>query len=537
MIDIKNDNVPDDSRSSEFFEDSFADDTQKKYSAQPKKSPGWSTYHYSDARRRRFRLGLRMLLWLATCIFLAGAAYSVFIIYKVNSVEKKINPSPTNETGLIKTFKSLVASPEPDLDDQKKERINILLLGIAGKGKPGQNLTDTIMIASINLLTNQVALLSIPRDFYAKIPEINLQTKINSVYQYGINSGNDSAKAAQLISSTVADITGLNIDHYIVLNFEGFEKIVNSIGGINITNERDIYDARYPGPNYSYETFQLSKGFHHLDGATALKYVRERHNDPEGDFGRAKRQQQVIQATKNKIFSIGTMLDVAAMNDLFNALGETIQTDITLDEIGFFIELSKKLDTQNINNMVLDAWNKESLLKVSHVTFGSVQAFVLVPRVGNYSEIRELAENIFDLNVIKRRKDEIAKEDASIFILNQSGDVHLANKIKKLLGENLEYRNISMLSSSGKKVENRTMVYDLTGGTKPFTLDELVGKLPASASENIPSMLLEPLNEKKADMVISLGKDLLGIYNIEEGTIEDLNKSRDDQESLNLQNK
>jgi hypothetical protein len=187
--------------------------------------------------------------------------------------------------------------------------------------------------------------------------------------------------------------------------------------------------------------------------------------------------------------------------------------------------------------MVLDAWNKESLLKVSHVTMGDVQAFVLVPRVGNYSEIKDLAENLFDLNTIRRRKDEISKENASIYILNQSGDAYLPDKIKKLLGENLEYKNIGVLTSIGKNLVEKTAVYDLTGGTKPFTLDELVGKLPASPADNPPSLIHNLLAGKKAEMLISLGKDLLDIYNIREGTIDDLNKARDDQESLNLQDK
>jgi len=522
----------------------------------PKNQNKIADYYYGDQERMRRKLALKIIFGAALLFLASGIAYGSFFVYKLSALEKKINPIQSNETTFFQTARSLVDPPAINLKGMEKERINILLLGIAGKGKPGQNLTDTIMIASINPKSNQVALLSIPRDFFVhpvksnpdsdrdadiqapwtsngvKVPDLNFQSKINSVYQYGLNTYKDNGRAAELVSATIKNITSLDIDYYVVLNFDGFEKIIDSIGGINIMNERDIYDKRYPGPNYSYETFELAKGFHQLDGATALKYVRERHNDPEGDFGRAKRQQQVLQATKNKVFSTGTMLNVVALNNLFDALGETIQTNIKADEIGSFMEISKKLDTQNINNLVLDAWNKDSLLKVSHVFYGDTRAFALIPRVGNYSEIREVAENIFDLNKIKRRREAIAGEDAEIAIINRSGSPALTGKIKKLLGDNLSYKNIAMLNNPGKVLAEKSIVYDLTNGMKPFTLDELVEKLPASPSYDTPVFAQSLAAAKKFDMIVALGKDLEDIYNVEEGTLDDLNKQNDIQENI-----
>jgi LCP family protein required for cell wall assembly len=365
------------------------------------------------------------------------------------------------------------------------------------------------------------------------VPDAQLQTKINSVYQYDVsNLKNNTGSGAELIKKTVTDVTGLPLNYYVVLNFDGFQKVVDDIGGVNIVNGRDIFDANYPGPNYSYETFELSKGFHQLDGATALKYARERHNDPEGDFGRAKRQQQIMQATKNKIFSTGTMLNVFTMNDLLNTLGENIQTDISPDEIASFFELTKKLDTNNINNVVVDAWNADSLLKVSHVQYGPIAAFVLVPRVGNYSEIKDLAKNIFNLNTIKRRKDAIGIEAASITIINSSGDAKIVQRIQKVLQENFAYKDVTLLASTNKTLSEKTTVYDLTNGQKPFTLDELATRLPAVVSYNSATNIAQQLQGKKSDLVLVIGKDLIDRYNIEEGTIDDLNNARDDQENL-----
>jgi hypothetical protein len=111
------------------------------------------------------------------------------------------------------------------------------------------------------------------------------------------------------MTDTVTEITGLPIHYFVILDFDGFEKIIDTVGGVRINAERDFLDTRYPGKNYGYETFQLSKGWHSLDGATALKYVRERHADPEGDFGRAKRQQETIRAVRDKVFSVPTFLN------------------------------------------------------------------------------------------------------------------------------------------------------------------------------------------------------------------------------------
>ena len=468
-------------------------------------------------------------------ILLLSLAYGSFVFYKVYSVSKKVNIEIQEEKpSFLETAKSLITKDEISLKNSNY-RVNILLLGIAGKGRAGTNLTDTIMVASLNLKTNQVALISIPRDLYVTIPEMNIQTKINSVYQVGIGaSGNGQREGAKEIVATVEEILAQKINYFVILNFAGFEKIIDSLGGINIMNERDIYDASYPGPNYSYETFELAKGFRQLDGATALKYVRERHDDPEGDFGRAKRQQQVMQSTKNKILSPEIMLNVFAINNLLEALGENIITDISSEEIKSFYNLTKKLDTQNINNVVVDAWNKTSLLKVSHVFYGSTRAFVLVPRVGNWSEIQELSANIFDLNKIKRRKLEITNENASIGILNQSGNNQVAGKIQKLLNENFGYKNVSLFKENKKSLIETTLVYDETNGAKPFTLDEIAKKLPAQVSYE--KFFLPLTSTEKQDLVIVIGKDLISKYNIEEDTLEDLNKARDDEEALQIKN-
>ncbi len=283
-----------------------------------------------------------------------------------------------------------------DLKGKEREQINILLLGIAGKGKAGTNLTDTIMLMSLNLKKKKIALLSLPRDLYylnhnSQEEEFS-GAKINSLYQRGINQH----KGAQYIVKAVENVTGLPVDYYFILDFDGFKKIIDDIGGIDIYSERDYYDTRYPGPNYSYETFQLKKGWHHLNGEIALKYARERHSDPEGDFGRAKRQQQVIQAVRDKIFS-QNWLNIFKMNKLLGNIENNLKTNVDLDDIDDFVFLAYNLDTKNIINKAVDAWKQDSLLRVDHLNMNGIRAFILVPKKGyaDYSDIHQLTKNLF----------------------------------------------------------------------------------------------------------------------------------------------
>jgi len=511
-----------DSDSTELYQDENFFDSKKINKHLP--------YEHRKKAKKHWRY--KIISWLLVSLIFLAIGYGGFFAYKIYSVGKKVNVENIDSASFLETLRSFTHAKDLNLEGVEQDRINILLLGIAGKGKPGQFLTDTIMIASLDTKNNRVALLSIPRDLYVEIPGTHTKTKINSIYQYDVSESKDEEQLeSSLIQKTISNITGLPIHYYVVMNFDGFQKVVDDIGGVNIMNARDIFDASYPGPNYSYETFELAAGFHHLDGATALKYARERHNDPEGDFGRAKRQQQIMQATKNKIFSAGTMLNVFTLNNLFDTLGENIQTNINSDEIASFFELIKRLDTNNINNVVVDAWNKDSLLKVSHVQYGDVRAFVLVPRVGNYSEIQDLAKNIFDLNALKRRQEAIAAEDTQITIINRSGNMKIMERLKKVLQENLNYRNVAVFNEAGKLSAEKTIVYDMTDGQKPFTLDEIATKLPATVSYTPDSSLESFWQEKKTDLILVIGKDLISRYTGEEGTLEDLNNFNDNQEA------
>jgi LCP family protein required for cell wall assembly len=471
----------------------------------------------------------KILFIISLAILCSILAWGAYFSVKIGLVGKKIsidnkNSSVINNVGSL--LSSFIPSDRKTLKGEADGRINILLLGTAGKGKPGQNLTDTIMVMSVDTKNKKIAFLSLPRDFYANISGTSYSTKINSIYQYGLSNNQD----VEPMKKTVEEFTGIPLHYFIILNFDGFKKIIDDIGGVNVSVERDIYDSRYPGPNYSYETFEIKKGVHLMDGDIALKYVRERHDDPEGDFGRAKRQQQVMQSAKNKVFSLGTLLNPIALNKVLTDLGDNIKTDIGMDEIEGFVDLSKKSDTQNITNAVVDAWQKDSLLKVSHIFSGGVQAFILVPRVGNYSEIQDLAQNIFDLDALRRRKAEIENENSSVTIINQSVYNNLDSKVKDILANKMGIKNIKTAYPANSGTSDISYVYDKTNGQKIFTLDEIIKILKIKlAPEN--NAIIEG---QSGDLVLVLGNDLGSIGSFDEDNPEDFKNSDDSQNYFDL---
>ena len=452
----------------------------------------------SHGKRKRLFLGIGIMV----SILLLGWTFFLFSKFahmgKTLSFESRTDSSFFLE--ITDAARTLFSKRAP-LEQTDENRINILLLGRAGEHYPGKNLTDTIMLASIDTKTRQVALLSFPRDLYAPIGRSANHTKINAIYQIGLNTSDGVA----LLRETIEEISGEPVHYSIVADFDGFEKIIDTLGGISVDVPRDLLDTRYPGKNYSYETFEISKGWQKLDGVTALKYVRERHSDPEGDFGRAKRQQQVMQAVRDKVFSTGTFLNIFTLSRLLDTLGASIKTDITLDEMESFLALVRTLDTKNITTVVIDAWKRESLLRVSHIPTQNGNAFVLLPRTGNWKEIRTLAHHVFSLESLRKEQERIANEHASLLILNSPDQRILADTLRQLLTDELGFEKVSLSERRLEDTPKHSTISDTTGGQKLYSHNALLSRFdleqtspPDSSRDRYP----------QADFILTIGEDL-----------------------------
>lgn len=303
--------------------------------------------------------------------------------------------------------------------------INVLLLGTGGGKHEGPDLTDTIIFASIDTNKNKVVLVSIPRDLWI----IDLNRKINTAYAVG----NSRKKGGGIIltSAVVSKILNQSVDYVVRIDFNGFVKVVDILEGIDIDVQSAFDDYKYPitgKENDScgyldedikafiatasseidiqekficrYKHLHFDKGIVHMDGQTALELVRSRHSEGSDgtDFSRSKRQEQVIKGIMDKVFSINFFLNPAKVISVFDALKDSIDTNIKEEEMDDFIKLVNKMKEAKIESVVLDYGDKQKgrsgLLVNPPISSAYENQWVLIPRIGNnnFSEIHKYVE-------------------------------------------------------------------------------------------------------------------------------------------------
>ena len=213
-------------------------------------------------------------------------------------------------------------------------RAEIKRLKVGGTEVAAGKRSDTMLLIHISKKRDKAAIISIPRDSYALIPEHTssqgkvipaTHSKINSAFNWG---------GAPLLIQTFEEMSGLRIDHYIEVNFVGFVRMVDALGGVEICTKKDIDDPK--------SHLVLPAGRHTLDGVDSLKYVRTRQFDGLGDLGRMKRQQEFAGAMLRKATSAGVLLNPVKMIDFINSALDSVVTDEGLSQ-GDLLTLGKQL--------------------------------------------------------------------------------------------------------------------------------------------------------------------------------------------------
>jgi LCP family protein required for cell wall assembly len=222
-------------------------------------------------------------------------------------------------------------------------RAEIKRLRVGGTDVAAGKRSDTMLLVHISKKRDKAAIISIPRDSYALIPEhksINTgknvgaaYSKINSAYNWG---------GAPLLIQTFEEMSGLRIDHYVEINFVGFVRMVDALGGIEICTKRDINDPK--------SHLTLPAGRHILDGVDSLKYVRSRTFDGLGDLGRMKRQQEFAGAMLRRATSAGVLLNPIKLVDFVNSALASVTTDSNLSQ-GDLLTLGKQLRNLSSSNV------------------------------------------------------------------------------------------------------------------------------------------------------------------------------------------
>jgi LCP family protein required for cell wall assembly len=411
--------------------------------------------------------------------------------------------------GIFDKLKHLVPSIDKKLKGEEDNRINILLLGMGGEGHDGAYLTDTMIIASFQPETKQVALISIPRDLTTPVSGWR---KINSVNAYAEQKipGSGGEVTAQAIS----ELLQIPINYYVRADFNGFVNIIDELGGIEVNVENTLDDYSYPiegqedNPNYyaRFEHLHFDKGLQTMNGAMALKYTRSRHaaGSEGSDFARARRQQLVLEAIKDKLFSSKTLLNPVMVTKLVNEFSKNISTNINAWEILRLWDLFKNVDqTQIISKVLSDA--PDGFL-ISGV--GEDGAYILTPRSGNFGEIRNLTQNIFsNVPVAKPEKLETITDSASVLVLNGTWISGLAGKTSVILGQSKF--NVLKTANAPERNYAQTTVYDLSSGRKEKSLLILKKITSASQSSGTPEWLqnYQTTDSSTPDFLLILGTD------------------------------
>lgn len=241
---------------------------------------------------------------------------------------------------------------------------NILLLGEGDSDHDGVDLTDTVMVASLDPdKTKSAVLLSIPRDTYVLNAGKMGKGRINSLYRdykyvlqrKGMKEHEASVEALKQLDEEIGNLIGVKIQGAIKVNFSGFTEAIDAIGGIDVVVPENLVDPEFPGPNYSYVTFSISKGPQHLDGATALKYARSRHST--SDFSRSARQQQIIAAASQKIKDDGIIKNAGRITGLLSIIAKNVESTFSTREIMGLASMGKSIDRMKMLNVQLNDQN------------------------------------------------------------------------------------------------------------------------------------------------------------------------------------
>ena len=265
---------------------------------------------------------------------------------------------------------------------------NLLVLGTAGAGHTGEDLTDTILFTAINNQTGQTSLISVPRDIWIS----PLRTKLNSVYHY---QGLEGTK------EVIEQILGQPVDYGVVINFDLFTQIIDFLGGVKVEVNPGFTDSHYPivgkendlcngDPEFGcrYEEITFPPGLQTLNGETALKYVRSRNAPDEqgNDFARSKRQQQLILAIKDRVLSPRFLFYPKRINQLIKLIGAHLVTDLPKDQYWSLAKTGLRFRASKLTMAVLD---DNHLVNPPANPAKYDNHWVLVPATGNWEEIQD----------------------------------------------------------------------------------------------------------------------------------------------------
>ncbi|TMC59755.1 MAG: LytR family transcriptional regulator, partial [Chloroflexi bacterium] len=355
-----------------------------------------------------------------------------------------------------------------------KDRLNILLIG-ADEQQGGHN-TDTLIVVSIDPVSKQVAMFSLPRDMVdIPLPPGPARSVMGSTYPSKINSlfvrvrnradlfpGTSRTRGYNALKSVLGNLYGLDVKYFVEVNFAGFIKVVNALGGVTINVQSPLVDEDYPGPHGRIRIY-VPSGVQHMTGDQALIYARSRHGKfgrGSSDYDRGQRQQRILLSLREQL-NISTVLP--HINDLASALSQAVRTDIPRDLLPQLLGLAESVNTKTIRSYVFapPRYGQEG----SRNGLG----FIIEPYV---SRIRTAVREAFIIDPgLEAQRETLADENARVWVLNGAGSVGQASR----LAAYLEYQGLTVSAPTTRPSQpagnaTRIVVYNGAEDRLPSTV-------------------------------------------------------------------
>lgn len=443
---------------------------------------------------------------------------------------------------LLTKFKLGVNKRVP-LKGEDQDRINFVLLGMGGPNHDGANLTDTIIVGSFKPSTKRLVLMSLPRDLSVPIAGYGWR-KINSAN--ALAEAKETGSGGQATADLIGEILEIPIHYYFRVDFAGFVKIIDDLGGIEVEVDNTLDDYSYPimgeedNPDYysRFEHLHIDAGQQTMDGELALKYARSRHGlGAEGsDFARSKRQQKILMAIKEKLFDANNLFKPKLIMNIISDAENHVSTNLTPEELVSAWQLAKDMKAENIINLNLDNGPTGLLYDQK----GADGAYLLVPRAGDFREIiaqfnSAILESPAEETIVSPTTDSNISESSEIIATSPAPAINPADLPAKA-NARLDIRNSTAInglaartrtklqkygftvvnvSNTSHKNLSTTTIYDLTYGAKPDDLALLQYQTKAVVAQDIPDWLAtettELLKDKpdmtQPDFILILGND------------------------------
>lgn len=402
--------------------------------------------------------------------------------------------------GGVATAAALSQDVNPNLlKGEGDGRVNILLLGRGGGNHDGPDLTDTMMLASIDPVNHTATLISIPRDLWVDIPNQGAM-KVNAAWETGEfkylgkiapGSTNPNAIAAGFdqADQTVESVLGVTIDYNAIVDFAAFQQAVDTVDGVTVNVPTDLIDPTMAWENH-HSPVLAKAGTDTFDGLQALLYVRSR--ETTSDFARAQRQRSVLVALKEKVETLGIISNPLKISGLMSAFGNNVSTDLSLNDAGRLYGIMKGISSDKITSVGLaDKPN-------NYITTGAMDGqSVDLPTAGlfNYGDIQHYVRT-------QLPDGYLLKEHAKVLVLNGTPTAGLATTLSDEL-KSYGYNVVGAANAPGNGWAQTSLV-DLTNGKDKYTKHYLEQRLSVTATTKLPDSSIQT---NGANFVIIIGSD------------------------------